>query len=197
MTPYPRIRIFKSDFLEKFSTVHPATPAILFIPWVIITSLLYIPLSISNVTNIVFGFYLWGLFEYLIHRFLYHLPIPLPKAELFKSIIHGIHHDDPKDPLRLVAPPALSLSIGGLISILFYLLLPASSFWSILNGFTCGYLSYDYLHWWMHHRKFKLRYLLSLQRHHALHHFNPDKNFGVSTMIWDKIFKTIKNSTCY
>ena len=192
MQDYERIRLFKSDILERFSVVHPCVPALLGIP---ILFYFYIHCMRVNFLSLVFifiGILVWTLVEYVLHRFIFHLPINTHWAKKISFIIHGIHHRDPNDPLRLVAPPVMSISLSSVFLYLFYTMFSLDSFFSVSFGFILGYLCYDYLHWTLHHSKSKHRYLYYLRRNHALHHYsNSRKRFGVTSPLWDFIFNTL------
>jgi sterol desaturase/sphingolipid hydroxylase (fatty acid hydroxylase superfamily) len=58
-------------------------------------------------------------------------------------------------------------------------------------GFITGYLIYDMMHYAMHHYNFKSSLMKKVKQHHMLHHYDDDtKGFGVSTAIWDVIFRS-------
>src|SRR2546428_5509851 len=95
------VRMFKSDFMEFFSHVHPATPLVLYLP--VIGYMLYVAfwqrrLSILlGACLFLVGALLWALLEYIIHRDLFHYA---PKSRLGKPlhfILHRVHHDYPTD----------------------------------------------------------------------------------------------------
>ena len=66
-----------------------------------------------------------------------------------------------------------------------------SAGWAFHAGFVCGYAYYDLTHWWLHHGKPRTGYGRRLRRHHFLHHFKQtDARFGVSNLVWDKVFGT-------
>ena len=57
--------------------------------------------------------------------------------------------------------------------------------------FILGYLAYDYTHFAIHSRRQRSRLGRYLQRHHMLHHFaTPNARWGVSSPLWDWIFRT-------
>src|SRR4051812_42958104 len=103
------VRLFENDLLEKFSHVHPITPLILWAP--VISYFLYRAvvlkaLGLTAVLGLVSGgFFFWTLFEYLLHRFVFHLKPTGWLQERFVYIMHGNHHDIPDDATRLVMPP--------------------------------------------------------------------------------------------
>ena len=56
-----------------------------------------------------------------------------------------------------------------------------------------GYMVYDVVHYATHHLKFKWGWFQALKKHHLLHHHSPrckDRKYGVSTTLWDHIFRT-------
>jgi sterol desaturase/sphingolipid hydroxylase (fatty acid hydroxylase superfamily) len=58
-------------------------------------------------------------------------------------------------------------------------------------GFITGYLIYVSMHFAIHAYA-PPKYLKILWRNHHLHHYKyPDKAFGVSLMLWDKLFGTL------
>lgn len=61
----------------------------------------------------------------------------------------------------------------------------------VLAGALIGYLSYDMIHYYIHHGSPRNRYFYMLKRTHYNHHFvNHDKGFGISSPVWDFAFGT-------
>ncbi len=59
------------------------------------------------------------------------------------------------------------------------------------GGFTIGYLMYDYIHFHTHFGQSRSRLAKSLRRRHLQHHFAcPDRLYGVSSPLWDYVFRT-------
>ena len=48
------------------------------------------------------------------HRIVFHFEPEKGIGAPLHWIIHGVHHDHPNDPLRLVMPPALSVPLAAL-----------------------------------------------------------------------------------
>ncbi len=98
------IRLFDNAFLEYFSHIHPVTPVVVFTP-VVLWAMWMGFFEVSIITLIVLffaGVLFWTLTEYVIHRWAFHYP---PKSDIGKKIhflVHGIHHDYPRDSTRLV-----------------------------------------------------------------------------------------------
>jgi len=188
-------RLFKSDFMEFFSHVHPTVPLILFIPAIVYLSYLGSirqenTLTI-NIISLLLGLLFWTLFEYLLHRFLFHYS---PHSEWGKKIFyvfHGVHHAFPSDSKRLVMPPALSIPLASILYFTSKSILPAFMFEFFSVGFIIGYLFYDMTHYMCHHFKLGFWPYKLLKAHHLKHHYkDPSKGYGVSSPLWDIIFRT-------
>jgi sterol desaturase/sphingolipid hydroxylase (fatty acid hydroxylase superfamily) len=106
-------------------------------------------------------------------------------------IFHGVHHDFPKDKLRLVMPPPVSIPLALLFYFIFSLFLSEKQLPSFFSGFLLGYLIYDIGHYAMHHYNFKSGLMKKVKQHHMLHHYkDATKGYGVSTWLWDDIFRS-------
>jgi len=136
----------------------------------------------------------WTLLEYLLHRWVFHFK-PSPGSELAEDVhflIHGVHHDWPHDPDRLVMPPVFSILLAVLFGVPIYLAAGPHLFDPIFAGLVIGYLWYDMTHYAVHHVKPRSEVGQRLRRHHYLHHFKcPDARYGVSTPFWDYVFGTM------
>jgi dihydroceramide fatty acyl 2-hydroxylase len=186
-------RLFENALLDKLSRVHWTVPLYVYAP--VIAVLAYLSFAKVSVAVafgcMLFGYAAWTLTEYLGHRYLFHWEIPGAFGKRLHFLIHGVHHDHPSDPLRLVMPVLLSgpilLLAFGVIALLFGFPLT----WPVLAGFTAGYLAYDMVHYHVHHREPTTRFGRMLRRVHMLHHFRDhDRGFGVSAPWWDYIFGT-------
>jgi sterol desaturase/sphingolipid hydroxylase (fatty acid hydroxylase superfamily) len=59
-------------------------------------------------------------------------------------------------------------------------------------GFVVGYLFYDGTHYYVHHFVPTTRWGKLLRRHHMTHHFaDHDGGFGVSSPLWDLVFRSM------
>ena len=60
------------------------------------------------------------------------------------------------------------------------------------SGFILGYLTYDYMHYHLHHHVPKTSFGKRLRTHHMRHHFQDHRyGFGVSSPLWDAIMGTL------
>lgn len=188
------VRMFKSNFLEFFSHVHPITPAIIYIP-VIMYSLYNTYTNKVGVSQafalLILGVFIWSLTEYTLHRFVFHF---IPQSKVGQKIhfmFHGVHHDYPNDSTRLVMPPAVSLPLATLFYFLFLKVLGSNYLPPFFAGFILGYLAYDLTHYAVHHFSLHGKISLYLKQHHMRHHYlNSDTNYGVSSPLWDFVFGT-------
>jgi dihydroceramide fatty acyl 2-hydroxylase len=137
------------------------------------------------------GYALWTLFEYWLHRLVFHFEPEDGLGARMHWIIHGVHHDHPNDPLRLVMPPAVSVPLAAAVFGVLYLIF-GSRYAPIAGaGFFTGYLVYDMMHYYLHH--FRPRGWLGrmLRERHMRHHFQDDtRGFGISAPYWDEVFRT-------
>jgi sterol desaturase/sphingolipid hydroxylase (fatty acid hydroxylase superfamily) len=105
-------------------------------------------------------------------------------------IVHGVHHDYPNDAKRLVMPPAVSIPLAAVFYLFFFAFCGRFAP-PIAAGFAAGYVCYDSIHYAIHHFPMKSGILNRLKQHHLRHHFQDDRTgYGVSSPLWDYIFRT-------
>jgi sterol desaturase/sphingolipid hydroxylase (fatty acid hydroxylase superfamily) len=196
------IRLFKSDFLEFFTHIHPAVVLMLFVPVVLFFMVQALgsgsptarPFTVFAVYAA--GVFVWSLSEYVLHRFVFHFEPRQAWLQRVWYLIHGVHHEQPQCKTRLVMPPILSIPLAFFFYGLFYVVVGALLGMQHLvgpafAGFLTGYLAYDMIHYAEHHLSMRWGFLKSLKIYHLRHHFkNPNHGFGVSSPIWDVIFRT-------
>jgi len=196
------IRLFKSDFLEFFTHIHPVVVLLLFVPVVAFflgRALLPGPAHAAIGAALLAyaaGILVWSLSEYLLHRFVFHYEPTQPWLQRVWYLIHGVHHEQPQCKTRLVMPPILSIPLAfffyGLFQVLVGMVLgmPRMS-GPVFAGFVTGYLCYDMVHYAEHHLSMRWGFLKYLKRYHLRHHYkNPNHGFGVSSPVWDVVFHT-------
>jgi sterol desaturase/sphingolipid hydroxylase (fatty acid hydroxylase superfamily) len=199
---YQSIRVFQDPRLEKLTHVHPVTPLLL---WVPIVSFLYyysfttLHFSVSSVLLLfALGLFVWTLAEYFLHRYVFHFNATTPFQKRIQFLIHGLHHDDPNDPTRLVMPPAgsliLSVPLYLAFRFIFGILGAPDATIPFFASFVIGYLCYDYIHYGVHHFKPTSKLGKMIKQHHMLHHFvDHEAKWGVSSPVWDYALGTLKN----
>ena len=190
-------RMFESDFVDFFSRTPWWTVPLIWVP--VVVALLGWGVAEAGVPllgvapTFAAGWLVWTLTEYSLHRTLFHWKPDTPWGPRMHFLMHGVHHDWVFDRFRLVMPPAVSLSLSVVFGAGFWLLCGETWFWPIYAGFLWGYLFYDTVHYATHHLKLKNPVFLKLKKHHLLHHHSPkhqDRKFGVSTTLWDHVFRT-------
>ena len=109
-------RMFESDLLDKLSRVHPAVPPILFGPVIAFLLVDGIIHGAGWMTPVwlLGGYLFWTLTEYWLHRIVFHFEPEQGIGARLHWIIHGVHHDHPNDPMRLVMPPSVSIPLAAL-----------------------------------------------------------------------------------
>lgn len=125
------------------------------------------------------GLLLFTLVEYVFHRWIFHGERTL---DAFRKG-HWNHHEDPLSDAALpfFLPPAITLLLVGLLS----LAMPVGYAFLLIGSVACGYACYDLSHYIIHTRRFRHPMLRSWAAAHHIHHHHPDRNFGVTTPLWD------------
>ncbi|CAH2040202.1 unnamed protein product, partial [Iphiclides podalirius] len=147
--------------------------------------------SFQYFQHFAIGVLIWTALEYCLHRWVFHYD-PGSSLTLIKIhfLIHGMHHKVPFDSLRQVFPPIPAFVLASIIySILrLFLTYPLIKF----AGGLVGYLTYDMIHYYVHHGSPQDgTYLYAMKRYHSNHHFvNHDRAYGISCKIWDHVFRT-------
>src|SRR5437588_1490827 len=185
--------MFESRLLNSLSRVHPLVPVLIFLPaivalaaWSASTQSLALTLGLAAA-----GYALWTLTEYWMHRLVFHFEPERGVGARLHWIIHGVHHDHPNDPLRLVMPPSVSVPLSALFFGLFALVLGTPEAYPFTAGFLSGYLVYDMVHYHLHHHAPTTRSGRWLRELHMRHHFQDDtRGFGISAPFWDAVFRT-------
>ena len=186
-------RMFESDLLDKLSRVHPSVPVILFLPAILV--LLGLGLARMGVLPLIglfaAGYAFWTLSEYWIHRGIFHWEPEGGWGAKMHWMIHGVHHDHPNDPLRLVMPPAASIPLASLFILAFVLVIGTPKAFPFAGGFLAGYLIYDMIHYALHHHRPRTAFGRWLRELHMRHHFQDDtRGFGIAAPYWDFVFRT-------
>jgi dihydroceramide fatty acyl 2-hydroxylase len=185
--------MFESRLLDKLSRVHPAVPVVLFGPAIAVLFAVgqaeTPPLEVVGL--LLGGYVFWTLTEYWMHRLVFHFEPEEGFGARLHWIIHGVHHDHPNDPLRLVMPPSVSVPLALAFFGLFALVLGTPAAYLFAAGFMGGYLTYDMTHYHVHHHAPRTRVGKLLRELHMRHHFQDDtRGFGVSAPFWDYVFRT-------
>lgn len=189
-----RGRMFEHEWLERLSCVNPLSVPLVFGPavvWLASNGLM------GGISPIVFtavaaaGFIGWTLLEYVVHRFLFHFQPRGQNGQAIAFLMHGVHHAFPDDDRRWVIPLTVSIPTAlGLFAVSRAALGELHD--AVFAGFLAGYLSYDVLHYLTHRGPMTSRWGRFLRAYHlAHHHASPDRHFGISSPLWDHVFRTV------
>jgi len=193
-------QLFKNQYLEYLTKTHPLVIWGMYVPMIVFM------LYYSNATlemgvlriGLVFlgGLFFWSFFEYMIHRFAFHFMAESERATKFVYLIHGNHHEYPRDKQRLFMPPVPSIILAIVVfSIMYYigsLIGATSGVFVFFPGFILGYLMYGTMHYAIHAWNPPFKWMKPLWRNHHLHHYKEqERGFGVSSTFWDHVFGTM------
>ncbi len=187
-------RLFNNKTLELLSKTHPVVIYSIYFPiigWMLYhgTNVRGVPVS-TQAWLFLGGIFFWTFFEYIMHRYIFHMVSESAWGKKMIYTMHGVHHEYPRDRERLFMPPVPSLIISGTIFGIMYLLMGWHAL-AFFSGFMFGYMLYGSMHYAIHAYA-PPRMLKALWRNHHLHHYKtPDKGFGVSSVLWDVVFGTV------
>ncbi len=187
--------IMDTKVFPGFYVTNPHLPFYIYTPITIamlLIAVLYVEMEYAQIfiglgTSLLF----WPVFEYFMHRYLFHWE---PKGEFGKKFIYTIHqghHDYPNDGRLMLVGPIVSLPAFLLFWGLGYLIAGHYTHPFMAGVATC-YMFYDWLHFASHHYNYENQLFRKLKSHHMRHHYEDnDKNFAFTTLIWDIIMQTL------
>jgi sterol desaturase/sphingolipid hydroxylase (fatty acid hydroxylase superfamily) len=137
------------------------------------------------------GVLLWTLLEYVFHSVGFHRLTRSARLQAVQASHLG-HHADPTELTQIVSRLSFSLPVA---LVIFWVL--ALVLWSIqlaglvMVGVIVGYLGYEVIHYRIHQGRRSLWLPRSLVRNHLYHHHKDQTRcFGVTTTLWDRVFRT-------
>ena len=135
----------------------------------------------------------WTFFEYILHRFALHYIKENEWVKRWHHFVHGKHHTIPRDLTFVTASPIVTILPALSFFVVFYLILGSHLVWPFFAGFGFGYMLYEYTHHAIHKYPRPPKIVKPLWENHLIHHYkHPDKRFGVTNTIWDRVFGTYK-----
>ena len=190
------IRMFKSPILERLSRTHVSIPISIFLLYtggLLYWSIENIQLTAGMTVSLFFvGWISFTLVEYLTHRYVFHMKTDTGLKKKLQYAFHGVHHNYPKDKDRLAMPPIMSITLATILLFVFKLLMGDFVF-AFLPGFLMGYAMYLLVHYIVHAFPPPKNFFKALWVNHSIHHHkDSSKIFGVSSPLWDYVFRTHK-----
>lgn len=188
-------QLFRNQYLEMLTKTHPLVIWGLYLPVVVgfpYYSFVQLHMSAGKaVLLFLIGILGWSLFEYIMHRFVFHMITETERGRRIIYVLHGNHHQYPRDRERLFMPPVPSLIIATILLLIFHALMGPAVF-AFFPGFMLGYLLYGTMHYAIHAWNPPFKWMKPLWRNHHLHHYKDEhKGFGVSSTLWDHVFGTM------
>lgn len=137
------------------------------------------------------GLALWSLLEYGIHSLAFHHTLRFLRLEAVQSA-HARHHDHPSRPEHMVSQLSFSAPVALVLFGLLYLTLGSLAAAAlVLAGSLLGYLAYEVVHFQIHQRRKPFWLPRGLVKHHLYHHHKDQgRCFGVTSPLWDMVFRT-------
>src|ERR671931_2168276 len=144
--------MFQSRLLDRFTRVHPVVPVLIYAPVIVVMLVLAVQRDgwWDTLALVIVGYVLWTLFEYWLHRLVFHFEPEKGIGARLHWMIHGVHHDHPNDPLRLVMPPAASIPLAIIVVATIFLIFGSTHGPAVAAGFLFGYIVYDEVHYALH-----------------------------------------------
>jgi sterol desaturase/sphingolipid hydroxylase (fatty acid hydroxylase superfamily) len=141
--------------------------------------------AIAVPSGMLVGVFGWTLAEYVIHRWLQHtLRRGLASRE------HGRHHRDNTYRYKRWVGWLVILGLGSMAALAGAVSQVAACSYAGA-GFIVAYGAHEWLHARAHSAAPRGSYERWLRRYHFAHHYVDDStNFGVTTPIWDWVFRT-------
>ncbi|HMG82458.1 MAG TPA: sterol desaturase family protein [Ferruginibacter sp.] len=193
-------QLFKNQYLEHLTKTNPLVIFSIYMPaifYMLYYSDYELHFGMQQIgLTFLAGMFFWTFFEYILHRFIFHFFSENEQAMKIIYVIHGNHHEYPRDRERLFMPPVPSIILASVVFILMYFIAnifhDSQYVFAFFPGFIVGYLMYGSMHYAIHAWNPPYSWMKPLWRNHHLHHYkNEERGFGVSTTLWDRLFGTM------
>jgi len=140
------------------------------------------------------GIFLWTFLEYFVHRWLLHPELKNPFLKKLAHYSHLKHHEDDEDPHKFFVPLSITMGMYFVIAPIIYFIVGRIE-WTIaiIPMTTMGYVGFEWFHYWVHVTTSKHPLTKWYRKYHFAHHYKNEKyHYGVTTPIWDIIFRTTR-----
>lgn len=142
---------------------------------------------LNALTCFITGAFVFTFIEYGMHRWLFHA------RASFATASHHTHHVAPREPTAMPFP--CGIAAGVLLYFLFSPAMGETAAYLVAGGIISAYTCYGVLHHLQHHvnaANVPFQWMKTRWAAHAIHHGYPDKNYGVTTSLWDRVFGTYR-----
>ncbi|MEO6968763.1 MAG: sterol desaturase family protein [Rhodanobacteraceae bacterium] len=140
------------------------------------------PHATDAILIVLAGLAIFSLVEYCVHRWLFHGPMTAFEQG------HRRHHEQPLgyDALPFFLPPLVMLALAWLLS----LFVSMTHALLLAGAISAGYACYGLSHTLMHATHFRNPLARKWAAAHHIHHNHPERNFGVTSPLWDFMLRT-------
>jgi len=140
------------------------------------------------------GIFIWTLLEYGLHRFAFHMQVPV-RNPVLRDMVNGshlAHHASPRNPNTILVHSLYGLTVSAILfAALCAILGSPFSASGVMMGIWIGFLYYEAVHYRVHFSLASSGFIASQRRRHFYHHFTNNKRcFGVTSPLWDYVFGT-------
>lgn len=188
--------LFENPILERLSRTHISVPITIYL--VTATALGWYAFEYTDLLSawigllFIMGIFVFTLAEYAVHRGVFHMDTDTPTKAKIQYTFHGVHHEYPKDKTRLAMPPAAAIFVASALFGVTFLLMGEAAY-AFFPGFLVGYAGYLFVHFIVHAYQPPKNVFKWLWINHAVHHYKDhDRNYGVSSPLWDYVFGTYR-----
>lgn len=126
--------------------------------------------------------------EYALHRFLFHFS----HRRFVPTLVHQRHHKNQYIVRHGSVPLFTSATLIALSWLGTRAIIGDAMTYPFIAALCLSLIAHEWVHYATHHLKPKSRFGAFLKRSHAVHHYDPSKNFGLMTMAWDRLFGTFE-----
>jgi len=128
------------------------------------------------------GLLVFSFVEYSFHRWLFHGGVAAFEAG------HRLHHDNPRGDNAL---PFFLTPLGmGALAAALHLVAPHAVALLFAGALAAGYAAYGIAHTAIHRLRLRGPFSARWAARHHVHHYHPQRNFGVTTPLWDIVLRT-------
>jgi sterol desaturase/sphingolipid hydroxylase (fatty acid hydroxylase superfamily) len=147
----------------------------------------------SFVLPAALGLVFWTLLEYGLHRFAFHREAHDTPVGKILTGSHLSHHRAPRDPDKVLVHTSFAIPVSIVLFVAIYAMTGSLYLTSAaLTGIWAGFLYYEFVHYRVHCTASNAGLISAQRRRHFHHHFSrADKCFGVTSPLWDIIFRTL------